>query len=70
MRIEAHLGGLTKAKRSKLAGLASFDEATGIAVFEWGAAGVAPHDYPTAMNRVRDDVAALGGEATNFRMLG
>jgi hypothetical protein len=70
MRIEATITDLTKKQRAKLSGLQGFDDQTGLATFEWPADVGAPHDYPTAMHRVRDEAAALGGEATNFRLLG
>ena len=70
MRIEAKVEGLTKAKRAKLSGLQSFDEKTNLAVFEWNAAEGAPHDYPTAYDRVRTEVAAAGGAVDGFRQLG
>lgn len=70
MRIEAKVEGLTKAKRAKLSGLSEFNEKTNLAVFEWNAAEGAPHDYPTAYDRVRTNVAAAGGTASDFRQLG
>jgi hypothetical protein len=70
MRIEAKLSGLTKKKAANLSGLQSHDESTGLAVFEWPADADSPHDYPSAMHRVRDEAAAAGGEATDFRPLG
>lgn len=70
MMIEAKVTGLTKAKRNKLTGLRSYDEATELATFEWAADADAPHDYPTAMHRVRDEVTAAGGEASGYRLVG
>lgn len=70
MRIETTVTGLTKAKRKNLEGLATFDETTNLATFEWRADQAPPHDYASAYDRVRTDVEAAGGEVGELRVLG
>lgn len=70
MRIEATIDGLTKAKETKVPGLRQFDRDTGIGIFEWNGAEQPPHDYATAMDRARGDLAAAGAELRSVRLLG
>lgn len=69
MKIETTVGGLTKAKRSKLEGLVAFDDDTGLATFEWRADEHPPHDYASAFARVKADIEDAGGTAGDFRIL-
>lgn len=70
MKIETTVRGLTKAKRSRIDGLVAFDESTELATFEWAADQNPPHDYATAFDRVRADVADAGGETGECRIVG
>lgn len=72
MKIETKVTGLSKTKREKLDGLVDFDPTTDLATFEWGAdvEPPPPHDYATALNRVRDAVEGAGGEVGEGRIIG
>lgn len=70
MKIETTVKGLTKAKRKALDGLVAFDDTTELATFEWRADELPPHDYASAIARVRADIEDAGGEAGEFRILG
>ena len=45
-------------------------EGTNIGTFEWKADQNPPHDYATALNRVRDAVRAAGGDVGEGRIVG
>jgi hypothetical protein len=70
MKIETTITGLTKPKRSKLEGLVAFDDTTNLATFEWRADQNPPHDYASAISRVRSDILDAGGEMGEARIVG
>lgn len=70
MKIETTVKGLNQTKRNQLVGLVSYDAKNDISVFEWKADQGPPHDYASAIARVRTAVTDLGGTVGEFRIVG